>query len=140
MPRRRVSTKVLKARGSHLRHPERVRSRASEPKYSGPLGAPPKSLRPDFRELWFELAALVPEGVAEHSDRWTFEVLVCLMAKFRRRQAKSGEVSQLLNLLAKFGMTPSDRSRVQVPGGSGSANPQPAKDKWADFGLPARPQ
>lgn len=139
MPRRRVSTNVLKARGSHLRHPERMRSRSTEPPYSGPLGDPPQTLHPAYRSLWFELAVLVPEGVAEHSDRWTFEVLVCLMAKFRRREAKSGEVSQLLNLLAKFGMTPSDRSRVQVPG-SGSSNPQPPKDKWADFGLPARPQ
>lgn len=133
MPQRRTSTRVLKARGSHVRHPERARARAREPKFTGPLGAPPEKMRPLHRELWFELATIVPPGVAEHSDRWTFEVLVCLMAKFREHRALGGEVSQLLSLLAKFGMTPSDRSRV-------NAAPQvPSKnDPWGKFGLPAK--
>jgi hypothetical protein len=128
MPQRRTASRVLKARGSHLRHPERIRKRVHEPKFTGPLGDPPEKMRPAHRELWAELASLVPPGVAEHSDRWTFEVLVCLMAKFRERTALGGEVSQLLSLLAKFGMTPSDRSRV-------SAAPAPAakSDPWSKF-------
>jgi hypothetical protein len=86
-------------------------------------------MRIAHRKLWYELAKIVPQGVAEHSDRWTFEVLVCLMAKFRSGAALGGEVSQLLSLLAKFGMTPSDRSRV-------SATPQdePKHDPWSKFG------
>jgi len=132
MPQRRTSSRVLKARGSHLRHPERARARAKEPKYTGPLGAPPKEMRAGHRRLWSELADLVPAGVAEHSDRWTFEVLVCLMAKFRSGMALGGEVSQLLSLLAKFGMTPSDRSRVSV------APPRaPKSDPWSKF-APAK--
>jgi len=86
------------------------------------------------RILWAELSKLVPAGVVEHSDRWTFEVLVCLMEKFRRGNALGGEVSQLLSLLAKFGMTPSDRSRVSV------ATPaQPKNDPWGKF-APAKTQ
>ncbi len=83
MPQRRTLTRVLKARGSHVRHPERARARSREPKYTGALGAPPDKMQRAHKELWAELDGLVPPGVAEHSDRWTFEVLVCLMAKFR---------------------------------------------------------
>jgi hypothetical protein len=135
MPRRRISTKVLKARGSHLRHPERARARAREPKYTGPLGAPPEKLNAKHKALWAELSAIVPEGVPEKSDRWMFEVLVCLMAKFRAGSARGGEVNQLLNLLAKLGMTPADRSRVAP-----NAPPPAKQDKWADFNLPAQTQ
>lgn len=63
-----------------------------------------------------------------------FEVLVCLMADFRKGIARSGEVTQILNLLAKLGMTPADRSRVQ------SVDPPVTKkDPFAQF-APARPQ
>ena len=90
------------------------------------------------RAIWIELAQLVPPRVVERSDRWTFEVLVCLMAKFRKGRAKGGEATQIINLLAKFGMTPSDRSRVSQ--GEDPENPtkKPA-DPWADF-APQRPQ
>ncbi len=55
-----------------------------------------------------------PAGVLTNCDRWAFEVLVCLMAKFRKGQAKVGELSQILNLLARMGLTPADRNRVAV--------------------------
>jgi hypothetical protein len=91
-------------------------------------------MRVGHRILWAELANIVPIGVAENSDRWTFEVLVCLMAKFRSGVALGGEVSQLLSLLAKFGMTPSDRSRV-----SAAPKRPPKSDPWGKF-APAKTQ
>lgn len=135
MPQRRVATKVLKARGAYKRNPKRARARAREPKYTGPLGDPPEKMSAAHKALWTELSAIVPAGVPEKSDRWMFEVLVCLMADFRKGIARGGEVSQLLNLLAKLGMTPADRSRV-APNGP----PSPQKDKWAEFNLPQQTQ
>jgi hypothetical protein len=135
MPQRRVSTKVLKERGAYLRNPKRAVARAREPKYTGPLGDPPEKMSAAHKALWAELSAIVPEGVAEKSDRWMFEVLVCLMADFRKGVARGGEVSQLLNLLAKLGMTPADRSRVAA-----NTPPSPQKDKWAEFNLPEQTQ
>jgi hypothetical protein len=135
MPQRRVSTKVLKERGAYLRNPKRAAARAREPKYTGPLGDPPEKMSAAHKALWAELSAIVPSGVAEKSDRWMFEVLVCLMADFRKGVARGGEVSQLLNLLAKLGMTPADRSRVAV-----NAPSSRQKDKWAEFNLPDQTQ
>lgn len=112
MPRNRVATEVLAARGAFDRHPERERERLAEIKPEGELGTPPKSLNAKQKRVWRELAQIVPNGVAASSDRFIFELLVCLMSKFREGQATAGEAKQIESLLSKMGMTPSDRSRV----------------------------
>jgi len=114
MPQNRVSTKVLKTRGSFVKHPERARERAAEPKPTGDLGPPPKGLNQRARRLWKELEHIIPPGVAASSDGWAFKMLVCLMAKFDGGRATSGESKQIESLLSKMGMTPSDRSRVST--------------------------
>ena len=99
--------------------------------FSGPLGRAPRHLRPTQKEVWYELARIVPVGVVEACDRWAFELLVCLMCKFRGGHAKAGEVTQIANLLARLGMTPADRGRVnpQAPAPSAAAT----KNPWDEF-------
>jgi len=128
MPQNRVSTRVMEARGAFERHPERERH---DPPSAGPLGDAPDGMGDDEKALWAELEGIMPSGVTEKSDRWSFEVLVRLMAKMRSGKASGSDVSQLTSLLAKFGMTPSDRSRV--------AGPTAARvDPFAEFlGRPA---
>src|SRR2546430_8284955 len=109
MPQNRVSTKVLKTRGSFVKHPERARERAAEPKPTGDLGPPPKGLNQRARRLWKELEQIIPPGVAASSDRWAFKMLVCLMAKFDACCATSGDSKQIERLLSKLCMTSSDR-------------------------------
>jgi hypothetical protein len=114
MPRPRTPTAKLAAKGSFLKHPERKRKRAREPKPTGSLGAPPRRLSVAQKEIWLELAALIPPGVAANCDRWAVELLACLMAKFRSGRAKISEAKQIESLLGKMGMTPADRSRVSA--------------------------
>jgi hypothetical protein len=102
--------------------------------YSGPLGPAPAHLKPVQKKVWNELSSIVPIGTVEASDRWAFELLVCLMAKFRRGAAKAGEVSQISSHLARFGMTPADRERVNP-----SRPLLPKSDPWQKF-APARSQ
>jgi hypothetical protein len=106
--------------------------------FSGPLGRAPRHLHPARKKVWIELAHIVPIGTVELCDRWAFELLVCLMCKFRRGRAKTGEVTQIANLLARLGMTPADRSRVK-PTQPLSSKPKPA-DPWAEFAPPSKPQ
>jgi len=120
------------------RHPRKSRKKKKTADlvpagYSGPLGLAPRHLNAKAKKIWYELAAIVPAGVVEQTDRWAFELLVCLMQKFREGWAKSGEVTQIANLLARLGMTPSDRSRV---------NPsQPVKPPSSPFDeFTSRPQ
>lgn len=88
------------------------KSKRSSRAHSGPLGAPPAHFEKSHIAVWEELSSIIPAGVVESSDRWTFELLVCLMAKFRRGMASAGETNQIASLLGRFGMTPSDRGRV----------------------------
>ena len=74
---------------------------------------------------------MVPYGVAKFSDRWAAEKLVRLYAKERKGTIRIAEGGQLLALFAKFGMTPSDRTKVHADA--------PEGDELDDFlaGQPA---
>jgi hypothetical protein len=140
MPQPRVPTATLKAKGSFLKHPERARARKNEPTPHGPLGDAPAALTKEEAQIWDELSAALPTGVAFSSDQAAFEVLVCLVANFRQRRRRKedqvvGELAQMNKLFVQFGMTPADRSRVKAT----PAEP-PKQDKWAAFNLPSRPQ
>ncbi|MES9844598.1 MAG: hypothetical protein ABW131_08120, partial [Candidatus Sedimenticola sp. 6PFRAG5] len=66
----------------------------------------------------------LPVGVAFDSDRWVVEVTVRLMVELRNAGSLSAaKLSRLETLLARLGLTPADRSKVQVHDG---------KDKQAD--------
>jgi hypothetical protein len=114
MARNRVSTEVLATRGAFEKDPARARARAGEPKPVGVLGPVPKHLNARQKKVWRELERIATPGVAALSDRWAFELLACLMTKFRDGQATAGEAKQIESLLSKMGMTASDRSRVSV--------------------------
>ncbi len=118
MPKPRVPTASLEARGSFMRHPERKRARANEPVPSRPLSAPPLYLAPAEMLIWQELSAKLPANVA-FDDETAFEVLVCLVSAFRKRQALFqphvvGELASMNKLFTQFGMTPADRSKVKT--------------------------
>jgi hypothetical protein len=108
-------------------------------KFSGPLGYAPRHLKPPQKKVWYELAGIVPPNLVEACDRWAFELLVCLMCKFRSGAAKAGEVTQIANLLARLGMTPSDRDRVNPRNPRIPPTPKPA-DPYAEFTPPAKLQ
>ena len=59
MARPRIDTASLHARGSFLRHPERLRARANEPIPSGELGEPPRILDRKEKAAWKYLASLL---------------------------------------------------------------------------------
>src|SRR6266481_1181085 len=144
MPRPRTPTAKLIAKGSFLRHPERKRARAAEPKPIGRLGEPPRLFKGARKTIWLELSELIPPGVAANCDRWVVELLVCLMQKFRSGRAKSSEAKQIESLLGKLGMTPADRSRVGANlADSAKRNPDPPtappKNAWGSL-LSQKPQ
>jgi hypothetical protein len=103
---------ISDAKGYYLKHPER--KPVGEPVVTKPLGGPPKHLTEDEKKLWREFARMVPYGVAKFSDRWAVEKLVRLFAKERKGTIRVAEGGQLLALFAKFGLTPSDRTKVSV--------------------------
>jgi hypothetical protein len=133
MPKNRVPTATLKARGSFDRHPERKRARASEPQPTGELGDPPKRLCREEKRVWNELACDNPPGVVTNFDRQAWETLVWLEVRRRQNRISTGELSQLVSLFARFGKTPADRSRVHAQ------KPEaPKNDPWNRLMQPAK--
>jgi hypothetical protein len=113
MGRPHIPTAILDAKGSFIHNPQL--KRPNEPKTTKPIGPPPKWLTPEEKVVWKDLAKQALPGVLMFSDRNAFELLVHLTSQFRQRAKTSqGDKSLLLNLMAHFAMTPSDRAKVQV--------------------------
>jgi hypothetical protein len=80
---------------------------------------PPSDFDKEHKAVWREHATKIPEGVASNWDETAFEVLVSLIVNFRRRRRSKmpqvgTELGAMNRLFIQFGMTPADRSRVQV--------------------------
>lgn len=121
MGRNRTPTATLEQRGAFVKDPQRSRS---DPKTSGPLGDPPRSLPIEMHDTWNELAAEAPIGVLTSADRAMFEDLV--MLKYERRTGNKWSMAKqaALNwLYSHCGMTPSDRSKVNAVSEEQSTDP-----------------
>jgi hypothetical protein len=84
--------------------------------------------------VWVEIADQLPAGIACVSDRQMFEVLVRLVVKLRAGKIRIMELSCLISLCGRFGMTPSDRSKVAV-----NAEPSNALTRFLNTYKPSEP-
>lgn len=107
------------------RYADRVEN---EPVPTGEIGDPPEHFRHAKKKIWREIVANSPPGVLKNSDRMTVELAAHLMDKLRNDEEgilKASEYTLLLNVLAKLGMNPIDRTRI-------AATPPDKKEKAAD--------
>jgi phage terminase small subunit len=104
---------ISEAKGSYLTH--KNRKRPDEPKPTNSIGDPPSELSVDERKQWRRLVKEIAPGVLGESDRLPFSLLVRLATMFyNREQMKAAEMAQMINLCARFGLTPADRAKVHV--------------------------
>lgn len=114
MARPRKPTAVLELKGAFNKDPQRQRD--AEPVPTDDIGDPPGHFDVMQCKTWQEIVSIAPPGVLFNSDRLALEMFVCLLVEFRGNpngfhQAKLG---RLESLCGKFGMTPSDRSKIIV--------------------------
>jgi hypothetical protein len=126
MARPRKPTAVLELKGSFKKNPARGAERKNEPKPDGEIGEPPVLLGADEQELWRELA-LVGSWLTA-GDRLILEIACRLMVMFRKNTLDGGGISKLITALSKLGFSPTDRSKVNAPGGK-----EPEADPFAEF-------
>jgi len=125
MARPRTPSNVLELRGAFAKNPQR--KRPNEPKPVGDVGS--YSIAScDPAEIWEELKTACPKNVLTQSDRLAFEIAVEFTRQFRENPTglSSERIKTLINLLARFGMTPADRAKIDL----GSADTQ-EESPWA---------
>jgi len=114
--RPRKPTKLLLLNGADKRNPGRLEARANEPEPEEGLGDPPEYFDAEQKARWAELVAIVPAGVLTRMDRPAAEQLCRLWARMRRNEISVAQERLLASLWGKFGLTPSERSKVGAPG------------------------
>jgi hypothetical protein len=122
MGRPRTPTKVLDARGSFKKDPQRKRE--GEPEVKDPIGAAPEDFNDEQREAWNEIVTTAPIGVLTAADGVAVELASKLLADSRTNWDKfpSSMLTRLQSMLGQFGMNPSERSRLNI-GKPKDANP-----------------
>jgi hypothetical protein len=121
MPRNRVPTEILDAKGAFLANPQRKRDNEPTTASADPLGPPPTRLTKDQKKVWKEIAKRMLPGVVFASDRDAFELMVKLTVRMRTEDhtkqetlMTAAEKTLLVSLWSRFAMTPADRSKVQA--------------------------
>jgi hypothetical protein len=112
MGRPRIPTAIQETKGYYISNPSRAHP--FEPDTDKPLGNPPARLSADVQTVWHEVAAELLPGVGKESDRTMFEVLIRLIYKMRVGTIRIMELTALVSLCGRFGMSPADRSRIAV--------------------------
>lgn len=118
----------MEMRGSFKAHPERRDQRADEP-----VGLPelrqdaPEWLSQPVKDAWKYLRAKLIPRVALEPDEPAFINLCEFWSRFVVNALPAPERKQMDTLLGKFGMNPSERSKV-------SAGPKQKANKFAAIG------
>ncbi|MFJ2989964.1 hypothetical protein ACIPF8_19025 [Collimonas sp. NPDC087041] len=117
MARPRTPSNVLQMRGAFDKNPKRGRERDGEPEPNGEIGDPPDGMSDGAKKCWFEIVGLLAPGVLCRSDRLSLEMAAELLAQMRdmKWMVPAAVLTRYETLIGKFGMTPSDRSKVSVP-------------------------
>lgn len=126
MGRPRKPTAVLELKGAFKKDPGRGKARANEPKIDETIGDAPDHLPEDAALIWGDLAAYGTWLTA--GDRLMLEIAVRLMSMFRKNELDGGGISKLITALSKLGFNPTDRSKVNAPGGK-----EPEDDPFSKF-------
>jgi hypothetical protein len=114
MPQPRKPTALLELTGALAHDPGRYAGRQHEPQTDEPVGDPSEWMSERQKAIWVEFVAMAHDGVITRADRHAVEIAVALIDEFRSapRKFAPAKYAQLRTILASFGMTPADRSRV----------------------------
>ncbi len=128
MARPATPTNILEMRGAYKNHPERKKDRNSEPEVS-PIKRVSKYLTKEEKVIWKEILGYMPEGVIGISDTPALETLCKLIyiMRFNFNDMTAAQLNKLETLLGRFGMTPSDRTKIVVK------KTETKSDPWADL-------
>jgi hypothetical protein len=100
------------------------RDNQNQPEVVRGIGPAPEHFTSEQSKIWDYLVGVMFIGVLSESDRPTFEMMSMLFFRFRHGSFEEGapypalngvELSRLDSLMSRYGMTPSDRTKIVVP-------------------------
>lgn len=114
MGRPRKPTSALEFKGSFKKDPQRKKRRASEPVVAEPIGNAPAHLNEDQKKAWRDIKKSAPNSALTKADGLFLEVVAGTLAQYRLT-GNLDYAKELRMQFGRLGMTPSDRSKVDVP-------------------------
>ena len=114
MARLAQPNELAKLKGADRVNPGRYR--AKPPKSKLPCGNPPKNMDNEAKACWFEISTKAIPGVLTYADTVLLEMASNLLAEYRDDVVgfPIGKYPHLIGCLARFGMSPSDRTKLGV--------------------------
>lgn len=111
----RKPTHLKQVQGTDKQHPERLNH--NEPVPTRGIGEASGQLNEYERKIWDEVVGISYPGVLGEADRVALEMMCRLIAEMRLDfvEMTAAKITQLSQLLGRFGMTPSDRTKIVVP-------------------------
>lgn len=112
MARHANPAELQRLTGQDKVHPERYGK--DVPKSDLPLGDAPDGLTEAAAACWFEISSFAIPGVLTAADRFVMEIAANLLAEYRADPPgfAVGKYTHLISCLARFGMSPSDRTKL----------------------------
>ena len=124
MPNPKKPTALRELHGTANRNKQR--NSPSPVEVTRGIGPAPERLTAEQSEVWDYLVSVMFPGVLAESDRPTFELLTVLFHRFRYGTYDEnstcpalavGELARMDSIMGRYGMTPSDRTKIVVPKG-----------------------
>ncbi len=120
MPTPRKPMALRELHGTASDHPGRQNQNQPEPTRGiGPAdnGRHVNGLNHNEQLIWDEIVGISYAGVLGEADRIALEMMCRLINEMRTNFADmtAAKITQLSGLLGRFGMTPSDRTKIVVP-------------------------
>ena len=116
MSRPRIATKILDARGTFRKDPDRARPNEPKPAKGDFRKQSPGYFSDLEKKCWKEIVKSAPEGVLTKSDEIMVEIAAVLLAEFRgdRPNMPMAKIQRLTLILARLGFDPSGRASISV--------------------------
>jgi len=115
MPNVRKPLALKQIQGTDKDH--KSRQNQNEPTPTRGIGPSHSSLNEYEQEIWDEVVGISYRGVLGEADRIALEMMCRLIAEMRLNfeEMTAAKITQLSQLLGRFGMTPSDRTKIVIP-------------------------
>lgn len=115
MPMPRKPQALREIQGTANDHPDRQNK--NQPTPARGIGPANAALTEYEAAIWDEVVGISYRGVLGEADRIALEMMCRLIAEMRLNfeEMTAAKITQLSQLLGRFGMTPSDRTKIVIP-------------------------